>query len=250
MAGRTGYTATPAAFDPQVHMDAIYGHFDPLIGETRADAASLPASGNWVGRTIMTLDMNVVWRCTALPGVWKAPASGIGTIIPSSVTGGSVNATTGEITFAASTGISIDGCFLSASKNYRIVVDVWSKSTGGKIQGRMRLGGVDAAVASTYNSTLVQGASGSAASASVSSSAFDFTFSTSGIEDAFETVVYSAAAARVTRLVSTVSSTFGGGVQGVGVVAARHSTAVAYDGISILAGAGNMTGSIKIYEMN
>ena len=71
MAGRTSYTPTPAAYDPQVHMDAIYAHFDALTGETRANAAALPVSGNWVGRTIMAEDTKVVWICTALPGTWK-----------------------------------------------------------------------------------------------------------------------------------------------------------------------------------
>lgn len=62
MAGRTNYTPTPAAFDPEVHIDAAQAHFDALIGETVANALALPASGNWPGREITVLDLRDTYR--------------------------------------------------------------------------------------------------------------------------------------------------------------------------------------------
>lgn len=55
MAGKTGYTPTPAAFDPQVHMDAIYAHFDPLVDPSVPNVAALPAASSWVGRHIWVI---------------------------------------------------------------------------------------------------------------------------------------------------------------------------------------------------
>jgi hypothetical protein len=81
MAGRTGYTATPATFDPQVHMDAIYAHFDPLIGETRANLAALPASGNWPGRQISLIDTRAVYSWFAGTG-WAPAGDDTGWITP------------------------------------------------------------------------------------------------------------------------------------------------------------------------
>lgn len=100
MAGRTGYTATPAAFDPQVHMDAIFAHFDPLIGESRANAASFPASGNWLGRVIMAEDTGGLYLCTALPGTWKALTEPFASVQASTATAGTVTSigTMGELT--------------------------------------------------------------------------------------------------------------------------------------------------------
>jgi len=42
-----------------------------VAGETRASAASLPATGNWVGREIMAEDTGALYLCTALPNTWQ-----------------------------------------------------------------------------------------------------------------------------------------------------------------------------------
>lgn len=71
MAGRTGYTTTPADFNLPKHIDDVFKHFDPLIGETRPTAANLPTAGNWVGRRITVIDTLLEYTCTALPGTWR-----------------------------------------------------------------------------------------------------------------------------------------------------------------------------------
>lgn len=73
MAGRTGYTATPPEYDPRTHIDDVYEHYDTLVGETVDEVADLPASGNWVGRTIWVADIEElrVWGGSA----WKPPAA-------------------------------------------------------------------------------------------------------------------------------------------------------------------------------
>ena len=49
----------------------VYEHYDALVGESRATAAELPATGNWLGRQIMAEDTGALYQCTALPGTWR-----------------------------------------------------------------------------------------------------------------------------------------------------------------------------------
>lgn len=64
MSGKTGYTAISNGDAPNFGPDitSIAEHFDPLVGESVADAASLPSSDNWVNRTVMAEDTEVVYQ--------------------------------------------------------------------------------------------------------------------------------------------------------------------------------------------
>lgn len=53
---------------------------DAVGDQTRysvANAAALPASGNWLGRILMTQDTKDLYKCTALPGTWEYIANGV-----------------------------------------------------------------------------------------------------------------------------------------------------------------------------
>lgn len=52
-------------------MADIYDHFGDQTMYSVANAAALPASGNWKGRTLMAEDTGAVYRCTALPATWS-----------------------------------------------------------------------------------------------------------------------------------------------------------------------------------
>lgn len=80
MTGFTGYTGVTNdnPFAPPADMTAVYEHFDPLVGETVATAADLPAASNWVGRTVYVADTKTLY-------VWDGAAWG------------SINADTGWI---------------------------------------------------------------------------------------------------------------------------------------------------------
>lgn len=76
--GRTGFPKWLAAVDPPdgaAQDEALGTHFDQLIGETVPTASALPASGNWVGRDVMTEDTKEIFRCVALPGTWRLVSS-------------------------------------------------------------------------------------------------------------------------------------------------------------------------------
>jgi hypothetical protein len=54
MTGRTNYTgvANTGPMQGPAQITATYAHFDAIVGETRPLTSDLPATGNWVGRTI------------------------------------------------------------------------------------------------------------------------------------------------------------------------------------------------------
>jgi hypothetical protein len=89
MAGRTGYTAITNgdAYNPAVDMTGILEHFDPLIGEEIDTASNLPASGNWVGRTITAEDTGIVYVNTDGATGWEAAFTAAPIAFTPSVTG-------------------------------------------------------------------------------------------------------------------------------------------------------------------
>lgn len=72
MTGRTGYTAPTdgSGFDVAGDLTDAYEHFDALIGETVSTASSLPSSGTWAGRMIMTLDTGDIYVRNAADSAW------------------------------------------------------------------------------------------------------------------------------------------------------------------------------------
>jgi len=74
MTGRTGYTGVVNTdpFAPPADITAVYAHFDSLLGETVPTVADLPSSGNWVGRTITTVDTTFLYEWTATGWVFIA----------------------------------------------------------------------------------------------------------------------------------------------------------------------------------
>lgn len=65
-------------FNPPLHFDEVYKHFgDPEMFAV-ANAAALPASGNWLGRMLMTSDTGFVYRWTG--AAWKVVAGDTGNV--------------------------------------------------------------------------------------------------------------------------------------------------------------------------
>ena len=59
-------------FEPHEDIAAVYAHFGAESMFSVANAAALPSSGNWLGRTLMTQDTGDVYRCVASPSTWRA----------------------------------------------------------------------------------------------------------------------------------------------------------------------------------
>lgn len=108
MTGRTNYTGVSNGDAPNFGPDItdVYEHFDPLIGESVANVAALPASGNWVGRSIYVDADKSVRVLTALPNTWMAVTAPVYSIRTKNAAQSVATATWTTITFPLSEGES------------------------------------------------------------------------------------------------------------------------------------------------
>jgi len=140
----------------------------------------------------------------------------------------------------------VNGCFTSGFANYLIKVST-THSTGGTLFMRLRLSGTDAAGASDYVQTTL-GAGGTSAvvtSPSTSSMNLDLN-SVTGHIGAVQ--LENPAVASTTYFAGEKFRNSAGGWQDIG---GRHILSTAYDGFTLLAGAGTITaGTIRIYGYN
>lgn len=74
MADVTG-TPVPTGASPfrvPEDLEAIASHFGDASMFAVASVSALPASGNWLGRSLLAVAEKAVYVCTALPGTWTA----------------------------------------------------------------------------------------------------------------------------------------------------------------------------------
>ena len=166
-------------------------------------------------------------------------------IRPTSVAGTGVTLSNGKVSFSAASTISVNGCFSSSYDNYRIVISTTAGSTSALFQMRMRAAGTDASGASTYSYSLLQSAS------SGSWIVLDFSSGTTS-----HTVGYKQTANRASSSID-VYGPFEATQTGLSITGhyasvpytggGYHTVASSYDGFSILAATGDMTGSLRVY---
>lgn len=97
MADVTGGTppTNASTFAVPADMADIYDHFGGQSMFSVANAAALPASGNWLGRQAMAEDTKWRYQCTTLPGTWAVVATPATT--PTISYGGGYSLTTGNV---------------------------------------------------------------------------------------------------------------------------------------------------------
>jgi hypothetical protein len=182
-------------------------------------------------------------------GTAWANAVGLVPVAPTSVAGtGVTSGTGGKVTFTTSASISVNGCFTSAFEQYVIVFDIPTIATAGNLVLRLRLAGTDLAT-----STYVYGGTANNTTATAVGSGGTFTgFYLSrdpvgAISASGEVRLFSPALAVVKRVVSTAVTGNASYVTG-DTVGGLQSSAVAYDGFTVVNDAGsNMTGTFRIY---
>ena len=144
--------------------------------------------------------------------------------------------------------VSINNCFTSTYANYLMLFDVSAAVGDGSFTARLRLSGTDATT--NYRSQRL-GGQGAVAFASSNVSGTD-DFYLAGIEAAtastygWQTNLFSPALARQTVCIGVAGYTIAGGSV-LEQVWNNHSTATAYDGITVNYSATNFTGTIRIY---
>lgn len=168
-------------------------------------------------------------------------------MVPTSAVNGTVG-TYGAVTFSAVSSVSLNGCFTSEFDWYRVVFDVETGSSA-NISAVLRLAGTDAVTGYDY-----QRQSGANTTNSVSQglngSSWFFTITSmagrhSGTVDLFRPALADETTGVVAAGGSAASMTSGAG--SIYQAFLNHRTTTAYDGLTLMPGSGNFSGTIRVY---
>jgi hypothetical protein len=184
---------------------------------------------------------------SALSGVPTAPTAAAGTNTTQIATtafaqaaGGLQLITSVAISAAAST--SVNNCFSATYDAYRFMF-YGTASTANDVYFRLRVGGVDNSTASSYVTQNVQGNSTTASASLLTSDKGIIGYQNTNMAQ-FSGDIFRPALAVPTFL----NSVAGRDPSQYSLVnSSYHNQSTAYDGITIIAGSGNLTGTLKIY---
>ena len=218
------------------------------VAQIGAGAASV-TGGTIVGTTSTSAQyqgLRLIYASTGTTWYSVAPSvttPGLAIVSPTSIanSGGTATASGGQITVTGVSSVSLNGVFTSTYDNYRII-SRFIGSTGATSNMRMRLAGTDsttgiygrfggyAGAASGNTNSSAQGSwvAGDLTSSNYTVATFDIT---------------APAIAQKTVCNSLVSDP----ANILGYWQLNHDTATAYDGITFYPGAGNITGTIRVY---
>jgi hypothetical protein len=205
-------------------------------GTTLGDLAYSSATANTNTRLAIGSSGQVLTVAAGVPS-WSTVAGSGFTLITNS-------------SFSAVSSHSINSCFTSTYTNYKILINLTSVSTGMDINFRLRASGTD--TSANYNSLRLGGASGGGTFADLNNNGTDDLFKwnldNTEVQNVFCTMeVYSPQKATKTSLNSVISSRSGGGEYYIQPYWGMQTDTTQFDGITMLASAGNFTGSIKVY---
>jgi len=153
-----------------------------------------------------------------------------------------------QATPTAVASVSINNCFTSTFANYLLLIDMTAAVGDGVITARLRSGGTDSNT--NYVGQRLIGQATTVAATANPSGTDDAYFSTiqatTASSYALSSNIYSPALAR-----GTVFNTFAGSNDGAGSVIQfvwnNHTTASAYDGITVFTSGTSFTGTIRVY---
>jgi hypothetical protein len=182
---------------------------------------------------------------------WGSRA-GLAKIVPSSVAVGSGTGsadTLGTVTFSGASSVSLNNAFNTTYNNYKIFVNISSASTTDTFRLRLRASGTDnsssnyvisGVVRYTDNGEVAQGNSGTT---SFQLGRFHTTggWAESLIINPFETLETKYYARGTRRPATTPEAEWSGG---------NTTVTTSYDGFTVLASSGNITGTVLIYGYN
>jgi hypothetical protein len=180
---------------------------------------------------------------------------GLVPVVPTSVavaSGSASVSSSGLITFTGATSISVNGCFTSSFRNYRIMFDETAASNYADGNLRMRASGTDANTAYYRNGILVDGSSSSAFS-SANDTNFGNALTThptsSNAHAAAWIEIHDPFVAKPTTVQSINFAWSGTQIRSLSA-SGFHATPTACDGFTIYLSAGNFAGTFKIYGYN
>jgi hypothetical protein len=142
---------------------------------------------------------------------------------------------------------SVDNCFTSNYRNYRIVYRIATSSADPEIRFTLRVGGVDAITNYNTGSWLVDGAGTLNYSQSGAYSRWNVVYSgTSNSGNGVVDIIGPAIAANTSFTGNHTNSTGGGNARTINM-GGNHLTATAYDGFTLTASTGTFTGRVQVY---
>jgi hypothetical protein len=195
-----------------------------------------------VGAKITAATTNAIIQVANEPGLTS--------VIPTSVAGTGVTVgPNGVVTFTGASSVSINGCFSAAFDNYLIEFTLTTSAAAG-INVSLRLSGTDSSTG--YDSqrfTAINSTAAAVQSLSGTSWVGSGGLGNINARQAGELVLYGPALAVATvglirTLVISNPMTTASGIYHGGL---GHQSASAYDGLTLAPGAGNITGTLRIY---
>ena len=184
---------------------------------------------------------------------FAASAGGITPVVPTSVVVGSGTGTAnanGQVTFSGASSISLNGVFTSTYTNYLMVLNIQSRSTTNYVSLRLRAAGTDTSSSSYYSQYLRATGSTVSANAPAVTTSSEFITSSTNAPTFTTATIFQPQVASLNTYFSNqsnvgVPTTSGYVEMSVGGV----NVTTQFDGFTLLANTGNLTGLVTIYGM-
>ena len=197
-----------------------------LIGGTGSDTFARLAVG--ANGTVLTADSG---EATGLK--WATPSSG-GLVL--------INSTA----FTTSAAVNVNNVFSATYTNYKVIVRTTATTAGGDstLNMRLRVGGVDATTA--YTNQRTYSFSTTTGSEQVSTW-YGLEYNPTYPIQVGETDLFGPAVASLTYGIQSIPKINNAGTIVSIQASLYHTTATAYDGFSLIASSGNVTGTVEVY---
>jgi hypothetical protein len=155
-----------------------------------------------------------------------------------------------EVAFTTASAVNLNNVFTAAFQNYSLIVNLSTVSTTMTLAARMRVGGVDASGAAYFRAGIQTYTSVNNIDAVRNNGSTSFTLcdSIGSVEVGGVIDVLSPNQVRPTVLTHHFQGSTGGNYT-MAIGSTNHATSTAYDGISIIPGAGTITGTVRVYGM-
>ena len=151
--------------------------------------------------------------------------------------------------FSAAASVSVNNCFTSAYRNYRIIVEgAGSLSGGAFVDWRFRVGGADNSTNNYFYSYNTVDASSTETNVGAGSQTAFRIGNAASIGFGFDITVTSPQLA-ATHTINTLFSSAGSAIGITGRAGGTFNTATSFDGFSLLPASGTITGTYRVYGL-
>jgi hypothetical protein len=175
---------------------------------------------------------------------------GLVIVTPSSVAGSGVTLSNSQVSFSSATSVSVNGVFTSSYENYCVKITSLGSANGGTNEFRFRASGSDTA-GTSYNYAAIRLGSNltayNAAANATSGIPCIYTDTTGRSASSFD--VFRPVTADTRKVVIGSNSQFQTGITSLLAVSfgGEVISSTSFDGFSIVAGTGNISGTLRVY---